>query len=437
MMDKRPFVIFALFIASYSSFVFSIGAGYFSHSYEAQMKYLTKQDALQSFGHQLESEFEYSADNYAVNGIVQAFADTEDNLVYPEGALDNFSQASKPLVKDKYGIDLRELYLTYFYRSHTIKLGKQQVAWGETDGIRILDIINPLDFREFLLKDAEDIRIPIWMLNYAVDVGFAQFQVLVVPDNTTSFPSTSDYMTTSPISSPAFVSRGESGRVTSMNVSDPASGVDDWDRAVNVSFSTGFGDFSVVYINQLHDIPVVDAKYVGNQIYTDQFFYRRNVGGISYSNAFSSWVLRSELAYSDAQYVYLDRPNQAGGLVKRKAFDYAIALDWSGLEDTTVTVQLSQGVLSGRGAAVTRDKVESNIALVWDQYFVNQTYQLRLLSLQNLNRQDNMTTIDFNWLYRDDFTISIGFDSFSGDRLGTLGQHGDADRLHIAIEYTF
>jgi hypothetical protein len=219
-----------------------------------------------------------------------------------------------------------------------------------------------------------------------------------------------------------------------MQYSDPDHGVKDWDRALNVSFSTRFGDFSVVYVNQLHDIPVVDSTYIDGEIHARRFFYRRNVGGVSYSTALDSWVLRSELAYSDARYVYLDQP---GGVDKRSAFDFAIALDWSGLDDTTVTLQLSQDIVSGKGGSLTRDKVESTAAVVWDQYFINQTYQLRFLGLGNLNRHDTMTTVDLDWLVQDNLTLGVGLDHFSGDRRGTFGQHKDVSRARITVEYTF
>jgi hypothetical protein len=407
---------------------------YFSNTYITELKYLSKQESLQSFSHQLESEFEYAASRYSLNTIFRVFVDTEDNLSFPADALDNFSDASKPYVEGKYGLDLRELYATFFVRNHTLKLGKQQVAWGETDGIRILDIINPLDYREFLLKDTEDIRIPIWMLNYAVEIDSAQLQLLLVPDDTTSHLSTRDYMVTTPISSPAYISQGDLDKITSMQHSDLGHGVKDWDRAVNVSFSTKYGDFSVVYVNQLYDIPVVDSTYIDGEIHARQFFYRRNVGGISYSTALDSWVLRSELAYSDVRYVYLD---QRGGLDKRNAFDFAIALDWSGLDDTTVTLQLSQDIVSGKGGSLTRDKVESTAAVVWEQYFINQTYQLRFLGLGNLNRHDTMTTVDLDWLVQDNLTVGVGLDHFSGDRQGTFGQHKDVSRFRITVEYTF
>jgi hypothetical protein len=39
------------------------------------------------------------------------------------------------------------------------------VTWGETDGLKLLDLVNATDFRHFLIDDMEDSKIPEWMLN--------------------------------------------------------------------------------------------------------------------------------------------------------------------------------------------------------------------------------------------------------------------------------
>ena len=67
---------------------------------------------------------------------------------------------------------LRELYVDMnFGDSVSMRLGKQQVVWGTADGIKLLDIINPTDWREFAQNTMEDSRIPVWMLNTEIDVG--------------------------------------------------------------------------------------------------------------------------------------------------------------------------------------------------------------------------------------------------------------------------
>jgi len=68
---------------------------------------------------------------------------------------------------------LRELYLDTYLGEDEIELriGKQQVVWGTADGIKLLDIINPTDYREFAQNTMEDSRIPVWMAKVDVPVG--------------------------------------------------------------------------------------------------------------------------------------------------------------------------------------------------------------------------------------------------------------------------
>ncbi len=60
---------------------------------------------------------------------------------------------------------LRELYLDTRAVGWDFRLGKQQVVWGTADGIKLLDIINPTDYRELNQNVSEDSRIPVWMIN--------------------------------------------------------------------------------------------------------------------------------------------------------------------------------------------------------------------------------------------------------------------------------
>jgi hypothetical protein len=60
---------------------------------------------------------------------------------------------------------LREFYFDVPAAGWDFRLGKQQVVWGTADGIKLLDVINPTDFRELNQNVFEDARIPVWMLN--------------------------------------------------------------------------------------------------------------------------------------------------------------------------------------------------------------------------------------------------------------------------------
>lgn len=66
---------------------------------------------------------------------------------------------------DSYWQILNECHLTYTPQDFFFRFGKQVVAWGETDGFRLMDQINPLDTRRgFADVEFENSIIPIWLV---------------------------------------------------------------------------------------------------------------------------------------------------------------------------------------------------------------------------------------------------------------------------------
>jgi hypothetical protein len=85
---------------------------------------------------------------------------------------DNYSSINGPLYADKHGeISIREWYLDTEIASNYWRVGKQQVVWGQADGLKVLDVINPQSYREFILDDFDDARIPLTMLNIEIPLA--------------------------------------------------------------------------------------------------------------------------------------------------------------------------------------------------------------------------------------------------------------------------
>jgi len=89
---------------------------------------------------------------------------------------------------------IRELYLDttlplFDDEGVLMRLGKQQVVWGTADGIKLLDIINPTDYRELVQNTFEDSRIPVWMLNLERNIGDnGNFQFIVAQNRRNRIP---------------------------------------------------------------------------------------------------------------------------------------------------------------------------------------------------------------------------------------------------------
>jgi hypothetical protein len=74
--------------------------------------------------------------------------------------------------KRKFEYKLREVYVDLALPPFSLRLGRQQVTWGETDNFRALDVINPLDLRWHWSREPwEDVRIPLWMARAIYDIG--------------------------------------------------------------------------------------------------------------------------------------------------------------------------------------------------------------------------------------------------------------------------
>lgn len=109
--------------------------------------------------------------NFFVNGTFseEAVLHAQVNLMYDTEGVSGYKSYEDSSQNDY----LRELYLDTVVGPVDLRLGKQQVVWGTADGIKLLDILNPTDWREFVQNTMEDSRIPVWMANVETAVGDA------------------------------------------------------------------------------------------------------------------------------------------------------------------------------------------------------------------------------------------------------------------------
>jgi hypothetical protein len=107
-------------------------------------------------------KFENSARMFVTGDIADNTTWTADiNIIYDAEGVNHDYKGYRLYTQHDW---LRELYVDSKLAGWDFRLGKQQVVWGTADGIKLLDIINPTDYREFNQNTFEDSRIPIWML---------------------------------------------------------------------------------------------------------------------------------------------------------------------------------------------------------------------------------------------------------------------------------
>ncbi len=102
---------------------------------------------------------------------------------YAEGAFAvNDSRYGAQVRKDESAdLRLRDFYLQGKGRSWNVKIGNQQVVWGEAFGFYYADLINPKDLRDFGLRDLTAQRLMMPMINSVFFLKDASLQLLFAP----------------------------------------------------------------------------------------------------------------------------------------------------------------------------------------------------------------------------------------------------------------
>lgn len=171
----RSLALAALFASSGAAAKWGFSTSY-KITAESRLAYhaLTPRD-LASHRHILDAEqtLTFDPDWQAVVGL-RAYADgafsVNDGRYGPQVRHDESSE-----------LRLRDFYLQAKTRSLLVKLGNQQVVWGEAFGFYYADLINPKDLRDFGLRDLTAQRLMMPMLNTVFFLKGLSVQFLFAP----------------------------------------------------------------------------------------------------------------------------------------------------------------------------------------------------------------------------------------------------------------
>ncbi|MDZ7693237.1 MAG: DUF1302 family protein [Balneolaceae bacterium] len=82
---------------------------------------------------------------------------------------------------DSLDFRLREAYADLYFTNSDLRVGKQIISWGRTDGAFIADILSPVNLSEFLTQDFSDIRTGLSAISYTHYFGSNYLQFIVNP----------------------------------------------------------------------------------------------------------------------------------------------------------------------------------------------------------------------------------------------------------------
>lgn len=364
-------------------------------------------------------------------------ADAYDRLEPGEPQQDSVAPWSRRAMFGSHAeAELRELYVDAYPGASYLRVGKQQIVWGQADGLKVLDLVNPQSFREFILDEFEDSRTPLWSVKWEVPLGeIWNAQVLFIPDQT--YHEIPRAGATFALTSSELVPRlpaDLSVEVRETRVPDDPLG--DADAGLQVFAYLGGWDVTLNYLYHYGDSPVPFLEVDdGRAILRPRHKRTHTVGG-SLSNAFGDFTLRTEAGLSTDRYFMAASAADADGVVPAQEVSYVVGVDWMGLTDTLLSAQIFQS-WADVGSTAVRDRVETDLTVLAERTWLNDTLKLGMLAIHDVDRGDGVVTAEASYAYQANVRLRVEFSVFYGHAHGRFGQFDGRDRVLVGVEYGF
>jgi hypothetical protein len=332
-------------------------------------------------------------------------------------------------------IESKEAYLLYGGDDFDFRIGQQQIVWGKTDGLRMLDIINPLDLREFILDDFLDSRIGLWSarLNYYVDIGGAEheFEFVLIPDArvTKLAPTGSRWGFPTLVPPPGIVAVVLSPEKPNWSAKNSEFGFA-W-RA-NIS---GW-DLSLNYFYGWKDNPNLFRQFSGTILTLQTRHLRMHTAGGSFANAFGAFVVRGEMAVNLGEGIDTTGISFATSVVRRTTLNGALAVDYS-KSNWTIGVQLfGRQVLNEppQNPLTTPSSNFATLRVATD--YMNEKLKPEVLLLMDLDEGTLLLRPKVSYEFSDQWLGRLGVDILAGTG-GAFGRFTTNDRIYSELEWSF
>lgn len=297
------------------------------------------------------------------------------------------------LLKDQSGFQLREAYAYWGNNSWDIRAGKQIISWGVADGLRVTDLISPMDYTEFLAQDYDDIRVPVgalrvrylrnsWSLE-AVMVPVPEFfKIPTDPANPWSLGTLPPEVRPDPIAK-------------------------NMEYGVRLSSFLGGVDFSLMALRTWSKMPELLVDHLG--------YHRMTVVGGDLSIPFGNFVFRGEIA----DYINDQGDHQGNALA---------GLDWYPGSDWNVSAQFNQSFGAGEHSSLATLRVSKAL--------LNNALTLSTFAYADVRDLGVFNRFSADWAATDQIHVILGYDYFYAEE-GMFALYAHNSEVWLKLKYCY
>lgn len=335
-----------------------------------------------------------------------------------------------------YGL-IGETYVDTSVRGWDLRLGRQNVVWGEMVGLFFADVVTAKDLRQFILPSFDVIRIPQWAARGEYFFGDSHFEVLWIP-----------YASFDRIGKPGaefypFQAAAPAGFTNEFSGEQiPARSLANSNAGARFSTLANGWDVSAFYYRSVDSAATFYREIIptgptsGTIRYTPRHDRIWQAGGTVSKDVGDAMVLKAEAVYTSGRSFNVSRISQPGGVVQKDTVDYALGLDRTLEGDARMNVQVFQRVYLSHDSDMLQERLESGASFLLNKKF-RERIEGEILWIQILNRWENLVRPRINWRPEPNLRVSFGVDIFSGPDTGVFGRFNGRDRIYVETRYDF
>lgn len=335
-----------------------------------------------------------------------------------------------------------------------LKLGLQQVVWGQADGLRILDVVNPLDYREFILEDFLDSRRPLWMARSDLPLGDGTLQMLWIPYFAPGRqPGAEKEFGLGPVYGLGLLSPSSSsppipgGGLEIGPTERPATTLGNSQVGLRYQHTLGGWDLTGNYFRGWEDLPTpflgqpASGTPPGRTLLEPRHVRREVIGGTA-TTARGPVVFRFEAGWNRHRPVALQPQalldgSAPNGFGRAAQFSSVVGLDYSVTPWLWVSGQYFLQETFEKQERLLLPRTSHLVSLYWRAQFFRDRFRPELFLLVGLHERQSMIRPRLTRLLGDHFSVSVGADLLGGTPRTPFGAFGDRDRVVLETKWSW
>lgn len=342
------------------------------------------------------------------------------------------------------------------------KIGRQIIAWGQSESVRITDVANPQDLRELGMVDLEDARVPVGATKLSLLVGTLELNAVAIHEIRGH---------KQPGAYSEFDLLQEMRSQTQFTINEeevPESSVDNSEYLIRLFKTFNGGDIGFIWADVYDDAVYLDfetlvVKGVPNSFSITLTPKHKRIGvmGVAGNLVSGSWLLKTDLARKTG--VALQKSETAlkqqlmatlPTLTLNTKYDSntqlmktwaekdvvqgMLGLEYSGLSDLKISLEAVGEQIQDYDESLSSREFKSQFALICRYSGLNDALDAQFFWIHFSDNNGDVFRVNVAYDLRDALNISAGFIAYqASDADAMLYGYRQNDRIFTAVKYSF